>query len=278
MHQGRQAARRGPFVQTNQEQFSPDRLLRGVAQGTWHCRRQWGEPGAECDHPGAALLDAERSRGAHHIYSLGEAGGNWPRRWSTRSTAMGPARRNSPWTYHRRPGPTNCQPEGAAKRSSSSRSTPMARHRSDLWSLMKRRRRLRLDGLPHGPDDWMFCNRRGRFLNPESLSQLFDRVVPHADVPRIRFHDLRHTHASLLVASGVPIKVVTERRPLPSRVHDAHLPTPPPRHERRRRRSVRHPRRHREPVDVYRLKVRRSARSAAIGSTKPVHTAGDDPP
>ena len=70
---------------------------------------------------------------------------------------------------------------------------------------------LRLDGLPHGPDDWMFCNRRGRFLNPESLSQLFDRVVKRADVPRIRFHDLRYTHASLLVAHGVPIKVVTER-------------------------------------------------------------------
>jgi integrase len=31
------------------------------------------------------------------------------------------------------------------------------------------------------------------------------------DLPRIRFHDLRHTHASLLVAAGVPIKVVSER-------------------------------------------------------------------
>jgi integrase len=30
-------------------------------------------------------------------------------------------------------------------------------------------------------------------------------------VAHIRFHDLRHTHASLLVANGVPIKVVAER-------------------------------------------------------------------
>jgi integrase len=77
--------------------------------------------------------------------------------------------------------------------------------------LERWRRRLRLEGLPHGPDDWMFCNARGRFLNPESISQLFDRIVRRAELPRIRFHDLRHTHASLLVAAGVPIKVVSER-------------------------------------------------------------------
>jgi len=76
----------------------------------------------------------------------------------------------------------------------------------DRW-----RRQLRGEGLPHGPDDWMFCNRAGRFLNPESLSQLFDRIVRRTELPRIRFHDLRHTHASLLVAAGVPIKVVSER-------------------------------------------------------------------
>ena len=57
----------------------------------------------------------------------------------------------------------------------------------------------------------MFCNPAGRFLNPESVSQLFDRIVRRVELPRIRFHDLRHTHASLLVAAGVPIKVVSER-------------------------------------------------------------------
>lgn len=73
------------------------------------------------------------------------------------------------------------------------------------------RRRRRDDRLPHDRDDWMFCNRSGRVLNPESISQLFDRIVVRADLPRIRFHHLRHTHASLLVATGTPIKVVTER-------------------------------------------------------------------
>jgi integrase len=80
-----------------------------------------------------------------------------------------------------------------------------------LRHLDRWRRRVRSEGLPQGQDDWMFCNAKGRFLNPESVSQLFDRIVRRAALPRIRFHDLRHTHASLLVAAGVPIKVVSER-------------------------------------------------------------------
>jgi integrase len=35
--------------------------------------------------------------------------------------------------------------------------------------------------------------------------------VNRSAIPSIRFHDLRHTHASLLIAAGVPIKVVSER-------------------------------------------------------------------
>ena len=46
-----------------------------------------------------------------------------------------------------------------------------------LATLAQWRRRLSRDGLPNGADDWMFLNTSGRFLNPESLTQLFDRVV-----------------------------------------------------------------------------------------------------
>lgn len=77
--------------------------------------------------------------------------------------------------------------------------------------LRRWRQRLQRDGLPNSIDDWMFCNPTGRYLNPQSLTQLFDRIVRSSDLPRIRFHDLRHTHASLLVASGESIKVVSER-------------------------------------------------------------------
>ena len=78
--------------------------------------------------------------------------------------------------------------------------------------LARWRRKLTRDALPHGADDWMFLNAHGRFVNPDSLSQLFDRIQRRTPrVPRIRFHDLRHTHASLLILTGVPVKVVSER-------------------------------------------------------------------
>lgn len=99
--------------------------------------------------------------------------------------------------------------EFGVKTRTSRRTVELDRHTLDV--LVRWRRRLQRDRLPHGPDDWMFCNSNGRFLNPESLTQLFDRIVKRSELPRIRFHDLRHTHASLLVADGVAIKVVSER-------------------------------------------------------------------
>ena len=73
------------------------------------------------------------------------------------------------------------------------------------------KRRQNRDGHPVGYDDPMFTNNLGLPLHPESISQLFERQLARVGVPKIRFHDLRHTHASLLVAAGTPIKVVSER-------------------------------------------------------------------
>ncbi|HTO01709.1 MAG TPA: site-specific integrase [Microthrixaceae bacterium] len=58
---------------------------------------------------------------------------------------------------------------------------------------------------------WMFTTATGERVHPHSISQTFDRTVRRAPVPVIRLHDLRHTHGSLLIASGVDAKVVSER-------------------------------------------------------------------
>src|SRR3546814_15397283 len=51
----------------------------------------------------------------------------------------------------------------------------------------------------------------GNPIHPHALYQSFRRIVANADIPPLRFHDLRHTHGSLLIKEGVPVKVVSER-------------------------------------------------------------------
>jgi integrase len=43
------------------------------------------------------------------------------------------------------------------------------------------------------------------------LTYYFDQVVKVAGLPRIRFHDCRHTHAAILLGQGEPTKAVAER-------------------------------------------------------------------
>ncbi len=59
--------------------------------------------------------------------------------------------------------------------------------------------------------DLVFTQPDGSPVHPDFLSQTFDRSVKRLGLPRIRFHDLRHTHATLGLAAGVPAKVMSER-------------------------------------------------------------------
>lgn len=56
----------------------------------------------------------------------------------------------------------------------------------------------------------VFTSSVGTVVEPRNLSRLFDRLIAAAGVRRIRFHDLRHTCASLLLAQGVPPRVVMD--------------------------------------------------------------------
>lgn len=52
----------------------------------------------------------------------------------------------------------------------------------------------------------------GHFKEPDYVSKKFHKMLTAApELPMIRFHDLRHTHASLMLASGANMKVVSER-------------------------------------------------------------------
>lgn len=56
----------------------------------------------------------------------------------------------------------------------------------------------------------VFASTRGTVIEPRNLNRLLDQVIQRAGLRRIRFHDLRHTCASLLLAQGVSPRVVME--------------------------------------------------------------------
>lgn len=57
----------------------------------------------------------------------------------------------------------------------------------------------------------IFTRKNGSPLDPDVLSQRFNRRVQLSGLPDVRFHDLRHTHATLLLLAGVPAHVVSMR-------------------------------------------------------------------
>jgi integrase len=63
------------------------------------------------------------------------------------------------------------------------------------------------------PDDNAFVVAQvdGRPIQPNSLTHEWTRILATTDLERIRFHDLRHSHATQMLAAGVHPKVAQER-------------------------------------------------------------------
>lgn len=65
---------------------------------------------------------------------------------------------------------------------------------------------IRLDG-----DAFVVAQEDGKPLKPTSITHEWVRLLGKTDLPRIRFHDLRHAHATHMLASGVHPKIASER-------------------------------------------------------------------
>ena len=55
---------------------------------------------------------------------------------------------------------------------------------------------------------YIYVNEIGEIIKPGFLTSHFASVLKANNMPRIRFHDLRHTCASLLFAQGVSLKEI----------------------------------------------------------------------
>lgn len=64
----------------------------------------------------------------------------------------------------------------------------------------------------HGKDDYVFVGKTGNKVCEDSMStQYLRRITEKAGLPRMRFHDLRHTHATWLAGADVSARTVADR-------------------------------------------------------------------
>jgi integrase len=79
-----------------------------------------------------------------------------------------------------------------------------------VQALREHRKRMLAEGLTASP--WVFCDTQGGPIQKRNLvRRSFKPLLKEAELPDIRFHDLRHTATSLLLAKGVHPKIVQER-------------------------------------------------------------------
>lgn len=60
------------------------------------------------------------------------------------------------------------------------------------------------------PDDLVFATTEGKALDPSVVTHNFTKIMKRAGLEHVRFHDLRHTFASLMLQRGANPKVISE--------------------------------------------------------------------
>ena len=74
---------------------------------------------------------------------------------------------------------------------------------------LQRRNKERAGDL-YQDQDLVFCDERGNPLNPRNFTRSFQKDLQNNDIRKIRFHDLRHTVATMLLEDGKAINTVQE--------------------------------------------------------------------
>lgn len=104
--------------------------------------------------------------------------------------------------------------EDRAKTKSSLRSLPLVDNiREKLLALkeqQKENKRICGNCYNREYDGYVFVDVMGNIFNPRNLSSNFSKLLELKGLRHIRFHDLRHSCASLLLANDVPMKQIQE--------------------------------------------------------------------
>ncbi|WP_020062091.1 site-specific integrase [Bacillus sp. 123MFChir2] len=103
--------------------------------------------------------------------------------------------------------------KAGAKNNSSIRSIHIS---NKLVSELKAHRKLVLEeklllGQNYNNFDLIICTRSGKPIIPRNFRKEFYNLTEKIGLPKIRFHDLRHTHATILIQQNVNVKLISER-------------------------------------------------------------------
>ena len=82
-------------------------------------------------------------------------------------------------------------------------------------AALKRHRKVQLEERRRLAGLWeegglVVPNRTGGFMSHYALTGSIKRVLQRATLPAVRFHDLRHTCATILLSRGIRMKLVQE--------------------------------------------------------------------
>ena len=82
----------------------------------------------------------------------------------------------------------------------------------ELWQHRLKQENARSSlGRPLTPADLVFSHPDGKPLRPNSVTRAFKVIAESVGLQHVRLHDLRHAHATILLAQGVHPKIVQER-------------------------------------------------------------------
>ncbi|EJS59957.1 site-specific integrase [Bacillus cereus] len=101
----------------------------------------------------------------------------------------------------------------SAKSNSSKRTLPIPIETINALKehhLFIKKEKLRF-GNAYSDSNLIVCTMSGNFVYRDYFRKCYYKIIQKANVPKIKFHDLRHTHATLLLKQGVNPKIVSER-------------------------------------------------------------------
>lgn len=86
----------------------------------------------------------------------------------------------------------------------------------DTVAILRAHRKVQMEERLFCGPGWeetglVFVQPDGSAIHPDRITKLFDRAVRESGLPRIRLHDIRHTHATLALQAGLHPKVVSDR-------------------------------------------------------------------